>query len=220
MENYFNLVCQNSLFEGISRGDFETMFSCLSPLVKTYEKNEYLLHMGDNINSLGIVISGEIMITKVDERGNENIINKMTAGEMFAEVFVCADIFHSPVSIIAETKSEILFLDYRKVISTCSATCVFHQKLIANMLKVIAGKTLYLNQKLDILSKKTLRGKILAYLNYERKGRDRFKIDLNREELANFLCADRSALSAELSKMQKDKLIRYNKNEFEILVMD
>ncbi len=217
MEKYFNLIHQNDLFEGILRKDFETMFFCLSPIKKSYTKNEYILHMGDSIETVGILLSGELKIIKTDIHGNENIVNKIFTGDMFLEVFACADVFSSPVAVISETKSEVLFLNYRKIITSCSSSCVFHQKLISNMLKIIAKKSLFLNEKFDIISKKTLRNKIITYLDYERKGKEKLKINLNREELANFLLADRSALSAELSKMQKENLIKYNKNEFEIL---
>ncbi len=217
MEKYFHLIHQNDLFEGTSRNDFETMISCLGPIYKKYTKSEFILHSGDRIDFIGIVITGVIKVIKIDEEGNESILNKLTSLEMFGEVFACANVLQSPVSIIAESDCNILFLNYKKVITVCNASCEFHQTLISNMLKIIAKKSLFLNQKIDIISKKTLRSKLLAFFDYARNGQTKFVIRLNREELANFLCADRSAISSELSKMQKENLIKYHKNEFELL---
>ncbi len=218
MKNYFDLVCAHPIFDNITREDFNAMFNCISAFEKSYAKNEYILHLGDKIDFVGIVISGEVRVMKSDENGNETIIAEISDGDIFLEVFACADIFQSPVSIVAGAKSRVLFLDYRKIVTTCSSSCRFHQTLISNMLKVIARKSLYLNQKIDIISKKTLREKIMAYFNYSRRGAKKFTIELNREQLASFLCADRSALSNELSKMQKEGIIKFSKNEFEILL--
>ncbi len=217
MENFFDIIHKHELFEGIPTSDLRAMLACLNPVEKDYKKGEFITHIGDRIDFVGIVLMGEITIAKIDKDGNENVIAQITSGNIFAEVFVCANIHISPVAIIADVNSKILFLDYRKITTTCSSSCTFHQKLIANMLKILAQKSLYLNKKIDIISQKTLRDKILLFLNYERNGMKKFHITLNREQLANFLCADRSALSSELSKMQKDGVIRYKKNEFELI---
>ncbi len=217
MRKYFDVLYSNSLFDKISRESFDSLIDCLEPTIKTFQKHEFVLHIGDKVDFIGIVVDGEIKIVSIDEQGNESIVNKIESGEMFGEVFACSDIQGSPVSVIAEKISSVVYIDYNKIITPCNSSSPFHSSLISNMLKIIASKTLFLNKKVDIISKRNLRAKITAYLEYERRGRDLFKISLNREELANFLCADRSALSAELSKMQKEGLIRYNRNEFEIL---
>ncbi len=210
-------ILDNSLFEGISEAHFAKMLHCLDAYEKKYSKNEVIISEGDRIDEVGIVLEGIIIISKIDYHGNETIIAEVQQGEVFAEVFACAKISRSPVLITAIRDSVILFFNYKKIISICSKSCKFHQKLISNMLSIVAHKTLYLNRRVDIISKRTLRSKLLAYFYYESGGLKRFKISLNREELANFLCADRSALSNELSKMQKEGIIKYHKNEFELL---
>ncbi len=217
MQNNYNKILSNQLFKNISEKDFSCMLNCLAAFDRKYHKNETILNEGDNINFVGAVLEGSVKIINTDYNGNEIIIAEVLEGEIFAEVFACAEIFKSPVSIVSATQSVVLFFDYRKIISTCKASCSFHQQLVANMLKVVAHKSLYLNRRIDIISKKTLRDKIVAYFHYESMGRKRFSISMNREELANFLCADRSALSNELSKMKKDGLIDYNRNDFTLL---
>ena len=132
-------------------------------------------------------------------------------------MFACAGIKVSPVTVSACSDCEILYLDFDKVSKPCCKSCSFHLSLIENMLKIIARKNLMLNQKIEILSKRTLREKLLCYFDYQRNNSAKFTISFNREQLASYLCANRSVVSAELSKMQDDGLILYSKNTFEIL---
>ncbi len=214
MEGNYSKIISNSLFDGIAEGDFSAMLACLGAFEKTFGKNEFIIHEGDHIPWIGIVVDGGIRIHKTDYQGNEVIIAEVFGGDIFAEVFSCAEVFRSPVSIVASTESRILFFDYQKIISPCCTSCQFHQRLITNMLTIVARKTLYLTRRIDVISKKSLRDKILTYLGYESGGRSQFTISMNREELANFLCADRSALSSELSKLKKEGLIDCYKHQF------
>ncbi|MGL5259307.1 MAG: Crp/Fnr family transcriptional regulator [Lachnospiraceae bacterium] len=217
LEEKYKILKTNYLFHQVNMDEFKGMIACLDAKEKTFKKNEFILRVGDPISFVGIVLKGSIKIIKEDIEGNQQVIAKLVEGELFGETFACADISRSPVAIQGTQECEILLLDYGKIIHTCSSTCISHQKLVENMLKILAMKNLYLNQKIDIISKRTLREKIISYFEYERKGRSTFSISFNREELANYLCADRSALSNELSKMQKEGIIRYQKNNFEIL---
>ncbi len=214
MQKNYTKIIGNKLFNNISQKDFSSMLTCLEAFNKRYGKNEIIIHEGDRINFVGAVLEGAVKIIKTDYDGNDVIIAEVTEGDIFAEVFACAEIYRSPVTIVAATDSSILFFNYNKIITICSSSCVFHRQLISNMLKVVANKSLYLNKRIDVISKKTLRNKILTYLHYESMGLNQITLSMNREDLANFLCADRSALSNELSKMKKDGLIDYNKNEF------
>ncbi len=217
MKKYYNSMEDVQLFNNIPKKDFSFMFTCLGGFTKEYKKGDIILNQGDRISAVGIIVKGDVKITKVDYDGSEVIIGQVKQGDIFAEVFACAEITNSPVSIISNTCSVIVFIDYKKVISSCSISCNFHQQLISNMLKILASKSLYLNRRIDIISKKSLRGKILTYFHYVSMSERKFNITMNREELANFLCADRSALSNELSKMKKEGIIDYNKNEFILL---
>lgn len=217
MEKYFDIILKNPLFHNIDKENLNSVLNCLNVQQKKYKKNEFIVHQGDKIDSVGIILSGNVQISKSDFNGKQIIISEISAGDIFAETFACADLSHSLVSISATCESKILLFSYKKIISTCNSSCEFHQKLILNMLKIMSRKNLYLNQRLDILSKRGLREKILCYFEIASQGSKTFKIPFNREEFANFLCVDRSALSNELSKMQKDGIISYKKNFFEII---
>ena len=217
MKELFDIVKSNTLFEDMAYSDFSRLYSCLDGMVKSFDNKDVIVLAGDPIPFIGLVIEGSVQILKEDSQGDTMMLAEILPSEIFGETFACALISHSPVTVIASEKSRVLFLNFRKIISVCKNSCVFHQKLIENMMKTLARKNLFLNQKIEILSKKTTREKLLCFFDYARKGSSRFTIDYNREELADYIAADRSAMCAELSRMQRDGIIKYHKNEFELM---
>ncbi len=217
MEKLYEVAKHNIMFNGIAYTDFIKMFDCIGADIRAYKKNEIILLAGENVSSTGIVLSGSVAIISEDISGNSSIIAKLGSSEIFAETLVCAGILLSPVTVEAAEDCKILFLDYRKVITLCNSTCVFHAKLVENMLSLLAHKNLSLSQKNNVLSKRSTREKLICFLDSQRgKSRD-FELSFNREEMARYLCVDRSAMSNELSKMKKEGLIDYDKNKFKVL---
>lgn len=216
MKKIFEIIKNNSLFEGIAFSDFEQMFGCLSTRTVTYKKNEIILLSGDTINYVGLILTGGVKISKEDVEGQVSILAELGIADLFGETFACAGIDHSPVTIQASEDAEILFIDYKKIITSCSLSCPFHARLIRNMLKLIAHKNLMLNQKMELLSKRTTREKLLLFFDMQRGAAKKFTIPFSREELARYLCVDRSAMSKELSKMRQDGLVDFHKNHFEL----
>lgn len=208
-----------SLFHGIHTNDISSVLGCLDGKVREYGKNQSIIMAGDKFTSLGIVISGNVQISKEDIMGNRMIVTTLAAGEIFGETFACAGTEISPVSIIALLPSKILWLSVKRIITTCSSVCEFHSHLISNLLQLLAIKNMYLNTKMDLLSKRTIREKIMAYLVSEadKQKTSKFEIPLNRNELADFLCIDRSAMSRELGKLRDEGIIEFNKNKFQLL---
>ena len=217
MKEIFETLKDNPLFQGIAFGDYERMLDCLSAETARFKKEEVILLSGDNINNVGLILSGRVRIVKEDIDGNNSILAELAVSEIFGEVFACAGISRSPVTIEAVEDSRILFIDYKRIITSCTTACPFHAKLIENMLKLVAMKTLMLNQKIEILSKRTTREKLMCYFDSQRGAAKKFAIPFNREELAHYLCVDRSGMSNELCKMRDAGMIRFRKNEFEIL---
>ncbi|MEG2011647.1 MAG: Crp/Fnr family transcriptional regulator [Anaerovoracaceae bacterium] len=217
MKNNFVLLKNNPLFAGIGIDDFDKMLNCLGGKTTSYKKGNTILLAGNPVDSVGLILQGSVKILREDVDGHTHILSEFSAPELFGETFACASVDHSPVSVIATEDCDILFLNYRKIITTCSSSCVFHGRLIENMLTLIAQKNLILNRKIEILSKRTIRERLMLFLENQCDSSRKCTIPYNREELAALLCVDRSAMSNELSKMQKDKLIRFSKNHFEIL---
>ena len=217
MKDIFNIIKNNNLFHGILAKDFEKILDCLSPIRKKFNKGEIILNVGDRIDYIYIILSGSVKIVKNDIEGKENILAELAVPEIFAEVFSCANIVYSPVTAISLEESEVLFLNYKKSITSCQFACASHTKLIENMLQLIATKNLLLHQKIDLISKRTTRERLLLYFDMNRGMEKKFTILHSRENLASYLCVDRSAMSNELSKMQKEGIIKYSKNEFEMI---
>lgn len=207
------------LFSGINESNMLSLLKCLGINTKKYKKSSVIIPFETKITSIGIVLEGSIEVIKEDINGNKIILAKLSENGIFAENIVCAGIEKSPIKVTATSNCEILFIPFEKVLSTCTNTCHFHKQLIQNMLKVIASKNILLNLQIDLLGKKTTKEKLFTYLRtqMETAKNNRFLIPYNRNELADFLCVDRSAMSRELCKMRDDGIISFNKNYFEIL---
>ena len=214
-------ICQQtmlSLFAGIRREDLPVMLQCLGSFQKTYHKGEIIFLEGHEVRSVGVILSGTVHMVKEDEEGNQTFLLSMDRGELFGESFSCGSHLDARVSFFAAVPCTVLFLPFYKVIHACKMTCRFHHRLIENMVRMIGDKNVKLMNKIEIISQKTLREKIMVYLRQQAKeqGSSSFTITLGRMELADYLCADRSALTRELSSMKREGLIDYQKNTFQL----
>ena len=207
------------LFDGISPKDLRTMLDCIGWTVRSFPRGSILTLEDEQLPRIGIVLSGAVDMVKEDLWGNRTTLMRLRKDELFGETFACGDNDRSLVIFSTPVDAEVLFLPFRKVMRTCSRSCVFHQQLVENMVRVIAAKNRELMRKVEIVSKRTLREKILSCLSLQSQlqGSRYFTLPMNRTELAEYLCADRSALSRELSAMRADGLIDYDRNMFRIL---
>lgn len=219
MKNNIQILRSNPLFEGIDESDIMCMLTCLSMKESVYEKDSYILMADNKITHIGIIISGSANIIKEDYWGNRAIISKISQGEMFGEAYCCAEVLTSHVSVVACEKTEVLYIDYKKVITTCSNSCEFHSRLIENMVRILARKDIILTKKIEYLVKRTTRDKLLSYLSSQALGANSnvFDIPFSRQELADYLSVDRSAMSNELCKLRDEGILKFNKNHFELI---
>ena len=219
MEKYLELLETLALFDGINRNDIPVILNRLKSTASSYEKGEYIRLEGDAADFIGIVLEGEIHVLQDDYYGNRNINFSFHAGDMFAEAFACAEAAELPVDILATSRAYILFLDRSMLFGECSKTCAFHSILIRNLLKIVAGKNMLLNQKLSYSSHKTTGEKIMAYLSDQAKlhHSSEFIIPFNRKELADYLGVERSAMSAEISRLQKQGRLITRRSYFKLL---
>ena len=204
------------LFENIKAEDVERLLSCLGVAGKSFQKGETVIAQGSSIESIGVAISGRIQVSRNDFDGNRVIVAEFGPGAIFAESFVCAGISRSPVTVSATDASLVIFLPYRRLMTSCEKACSFHQQLILNLVRLVARKNLVLSAKLEICSRRTIREKVIAYLGMEsaKVGSREVVIPFTRNELADYLAVDRSALSRELGQMRSDGLIDFDKSRF------
>jgi len=220
MEKYLEIIKQCQLFSGIEDSNLKTLLNCLTTIQRAYKKGEFVFSAGDTVQSVGIVLAGSVHILQEDYWGNRTILANIPPGGLFGEAFSFAEIDSLPVNVMTVEKAEVLLVDCRKIITTCSSSCAFHLALTKNMIKLLAQKNIMLTQKMEIITRRTTRKRLLAYLSLQaiKAGKSRFTIPFNRQQLADFLSVERSAMSAELSHMQLDGLIHTKRSEFELLL--
>ena len=211
-----SLILQSPLFYGINEEDLSHLLPCLKAFTKTYSKNEIIFLAGSTIHHTCVVLQGGVQIVYEDILGNRTIFSRVTNGELFGETFSFFESEPIPISVISDDNTLVLFLDCRQILTTCSSTCKFHHQLIENMLRIFARKNIFLNKKIRYLSKRTTREKLLSYLSDEAtaSGKGIFSIPFSRQELADFLCVERSAMSTELNKLKKEGILDFHKNQF------
>jgi len=218
MKELISLCKTASLFRQIPEADLAALLTCIGARAVPYARDACLLMAGDRPCFIGVLLTGTAQIVRESADGSRTIIAALSAGDYFAEALCCAGVDESPVSVFATADSLVLQLAFEKMVCPCTKACGFHAQLTKNMLSILAQKNIFLQSRMEALSQKTLRRKILTYLtSMAGQQGDNFAIPLNREELADYLCADRSSLSHELMRMKKDGLIDYKKNQFTLL---
>ena len=205
-----------SIFRNLSDDEIVGMLPCLNAKEQHFKKNEVIYRPGDQVRKIGLVISGAVRIEKIDYWGNRKIISVIEPGQIFGEAYAGMKTIPMEMEVLAAVPSVILFMEVGKILTTCGNSCEFHSKMIRNMVYVLAERNYKLTQKMDHLTQKTTREKLLSYFSEQalESGRSDFDIPLDRQQLADYLSVDRSAMSTALGKMKKDGLIEYRKNHF------
>lgn len=207
------------LFEGIDEKEKKAMLSCLEARKKSYLSGNIVFRRGGHTSYMGLVLSGAVHMVKDDFWGNRSILGEASAGSMFGEVYACLADRKLEVDVVAVEDTEVLFLDVKKILTVCSSACVFHTRLIRNLLTIMAEKNLMLTHKMEHMAQKNTRDKLLSYLSMEsmKSGSAEFTIPFNRQQLADYLSVDRSAMSRELSHMKEEGILEYQRNRFRLI---
>lgn len=208
-----------NLFDGINENDKDAMLRCLDIKEKSYEKGDTVFRRGGYLSSVGVVQNGSVHMVKDDFWGNRSILGEASPGQMFGEVYACMPGKKLEVDVIAAEKTDVLFLDMQRILTVCSSACEFHTRLIHNLLTILAEKNLMLTHKIEHMAQKNTRDKLLSYLSMEaeKSGSAEFRIPFNRQQLADYLSVDRSAMSRELSHMKEEGILEYQRNRFRLI---
>ena len=219
MEKYSVLMQTCPLFAHIDQQNIPALLSCLGASEREYEKGAFIFSAGDSANGVGIVLSGGVLIAQEDYWGNRTLLAHIAPGSLFGESFSCADVGKLPISVIAAEKTQVLLMQAARIVQNCPKTCGYHTELIRNMMRNLATKNVQLTEKIQVITRRTTREKLLSYLSEQaiHAGSSHFTIPFNRQELADYLSVERSAMSAELSRMMRDGLIETYRSEFKLL---
>lgn len=219
MKKYIPVLKHTQLFAGVGEEEISAMLGCLQAKLCTYKKGEYVFRQGEHPGDISVLVDGSLHIQKDDFWGNRSIITSVGVGEMFGEAYVTPGSDALPNDVVAVSDSSVIFFDVRRILTTCSSACRFHSMVVKNLFFAISDKNRQLMQKLGHMSKRTTREKLISYLSEEanRQNSSTFSIPFNRQQMADFLSVDRSAMSNELSKMRDEGLLEFERNRFTLL---
>ena len=216
MKDFLPVIRSSQLFSGTSEEELTAMLSCLKAEKKDFPKEAFVLRAGDAADSIGLVLSGNILVIQEDIWGNRNILSKAGAGQTFAAAYACAPGSVLNVSVMTETPVTAMFLNVRRILTVCPSACSHHSRIIRNLLGEMAEKNLRLSEKLTHMGQRSTRAKLMSYLSSEaqRLGKYEFDIPFSRQQLADYLAVERSGLSLELGKMRSEGLLDFHKGHF------
>lgn len=221
MKKYMEILSRCKLFENMETDNILSILKCFGAEIRSYRKNQSIFTEGETAEHIGIMLSGTAQIVRVDFYGNRSIVAVIEPSQLFGEAFACTEAKFIPVNVTAEKDCEIMLIKSRKMLHPCCKACQFHGQIIFNLMKEIAVKNLMLNQKIEIISKRSTREKLMTYLLIQAKQHGGgFTIPYNRQELADFLEVDRCGLSAEISKLRKENVLECKRNCFRLLNQD
>ena len=219
MKQFIPILKQTKLFSGVGDDEIYSMLSCLGASLRVYKKGDFVLRQGELLNSILVLAEGNLHIQSDDYWGNRSILGEISAGEMFGEAYAAPESGALMNDVVAVTDSAVVYFDVNRILTTCSSACRFHAIVVQNLFFAISEKNRKLVQKLGLLSKRTTREKLISYLSEQAKKQNSasFSIPFTRQQLADFLSVDRSAMSNELCKMRDEGMIRFEKNRFILL---
>lgn len=219
MKKFFSVLRKCPLFFGIEDNDLLALLGCLNAKTESFDKKYTIITEGNPAEFIGIMLSGSAQIFKVDYNGNRSIVQNIEQSEMFCEAFACAEVSSIPVTIVAKEPCEVMLINCRRLMHSCTNACGFHQQLIFNLMKNLAAKNIQFHQKIEITSQRSTRDKLMTYLLIQAKkhGSNSFEIPFSRQELADYLDVERSGLSAEISKLRREGILESHKHSFTLL---
>lgn len=214
----YAFLSNTALFRGATAEEIESMLNCLDASVSTYEKGQAVYRLGQAVEQIGLVLSGSVNIENDDLWGNRTILAHIDAGHIFADSYSCIPGEPLLVNVVASCRTEVLFLNTSKILQVCPCSCGHHHLLVKNLLRISAQKNLQLSRRILYTSSKTIRGRLMMYFSdlVKQAGCYTVTTPFNRQQLADYLSLDRSAMSNELSKMRRDGILTYEKNTFHL----
>jgi len=217
MTEYLDIIIKTRLFDNIDKKAIPDILKNFKSQKKIYDKGNIIIDTGDRVEAIYIILNGKIEISKEYDDARKNIVNILERGEIFAEAMALSTNKISQIQAVSLSKSEVLKINVKDIFDNN-----FEKNkniFIENLLKIISDKNKFLSMKNDILSQKSLRSKIILYLEYmsNMQKSEKINIPYSRDKMAEFISADRSALSRELNRLAKEKMIELDGNKINII---
>lgn len=221
-DKWLDVLNDVKLFNNIDFNELLNILNCMKPVIRNYKKKENITNAYEQFNGIGIILEGDVIITKDNLAGSRIIMAKLSTGDIFGETIAFSNYDKWAATVVAVTDCTIMFMPPERIIGNCPNLCGGHTELIKNMLSIVSQKALNLNRKLDFLTIKSIRGRFSTYLLelYNKKKTNTIMLPLKRNELADFLNVSRPSLSREMIKMKEEGIIDFYRSTIKILCID
>lgn len=222
MQQYMNKIQNTVLFKGFRGSEVQQALGCLQGSIKDFGRKDFIFKQEEYLEAAGIILEGNVLLCKENSSGTRFIFSELADGEIIGETALRQEQEPSGYEAIAGSACRILFIRMNNIIRPGHTTCHLRGRIIENMLALLLENNRSMYQKLDLVSHKSLRERIIHYLSIQARKNNSpaFEIPFSRSDLADYLTVDRSALSRELQRMAQDGLIRFTRNQFELLTVD
>ncbi len=213
------VTTQRTLFSGITIVETEKLLQCFNPIAKTFNVGDKVCSFSDDCDFVGIVKSGMVSVSRTDINGNRTVLESITENEIFGKIFYSSNLLNDEITVICEKDCEIMYIDYHYITKRCENACEHHSLLVQNMLELISVRASTLAERVEVLSRRTIKEKILTYFTLcsNRNSSKKFEIPFSYSTLADYLCIDRSAMMRELKNLKTDGIIKADKRKIELL---
>lgn len=217
-----DILTATPLFAGIAPDVLADMLECLQPRLSSHPKNSFIAVEGEPFSGLGILLTGEAVVVKENMAGARSVLTVLNQGSMFGEMIAFSTRTAWPASVFAQSECSAVFLPPQKITGACPRACDGHNQLVRNMLRIVSERALLLNRKVEYLTIRSLRAKIVTYLLEQHKlqGKSTFVLPLKRNDLADFLHVSRTALSRELGRLRSEGRIDFFRSSIKIMDME
>lgn len=210
------------LFDNMGTEELYMLLKCLDLKVSSFSRNDIIKMAGDPFEGAGVVIDGQVSVVRENAAGERIIFSILKKGELFGEMAAFSGSGKWPATVVAQTDCSVMFIPSDKLVGQCAASCSGHRKLIMNMLGILSRKAITLNRQLEFLSIRSMRARVASFLleQHKKSGQLTFMLDMNRNELADFLNVARPSLSREMCRMRDEGILDFHRSSVQIRDID
>lgn len=211
---------QSPLFQGIQHEEYLRMLTCFQAVQKSFRPEDLIYDFSERKNdSVGIIERGTAQLIRIDEDGVSTVMEELGAGGVFGKTLAFAGSGRDSLEVVCRTQCDVLFIDYPHILKRCENACLHHSMLVQNMLRLISGKAQGLSERVDVLSRRSIREKLLCYFRQlsEKEEGNSFTLPFSLSTLADYIATDRSAMMRELKRLKEEEIIRSDGRKFTLL---
>ena len=211
---------KSPLFQGIQYEEYLRMLTCFQAVQKSFRADDLIYDFSaPGNNAVGIIERGNAALIRIDEEGVSTVMEDLGAGGVFGRTLAFAGTGYDSLEVVCRTPCDVLFIDYPHILKRCENACLHHSLLVQNMLRLMGGKAQGLSERVDVLSRRSIREKLLCYFRQlaEKGDGQNFLLPFSLSTLADYIATDRSAMMRELKKLKEEEIIAYDGRKFTLL---